>query len=185
MKVQLAVGSSSQEGKRRVPEWFGNHRGTSPQFPSEQLGDPVRWTPQGPFAAGSLSNASRGGLCVAVLPEAPAGEGQRPASDADRLAPACPTPRGCVLPGRAGGDAPCPPGSGARAGVPATAQRVLQNTGSHVSLLSHRLKNEETLLDGKQGKKKRKKARMMCSWTTAPSQFMLGAKSTHRSLPIE
>ena len=107
------------------------------------------------------------------------------ASNADRLAPARPTPRGCILPGRAGGDAPCPPGSGARAGVPATAQRVLQNTGSHVSLLSHRLKNEETLLDGKQGKKKRKKARMMCSWTTAPSQFMLGAKSTHRSLPIE
>lgn len=96
-------------------------------------------------------------------------------------------PRGAAssLGGRAGGDAPCLSGSGARAGVPATAQRVLQNTGSHVSLLSHRLKNEETLLDGKQGKKKRKKVRMMCSWTTAPSQFTLGAKSTHRSLPIE
>lgn len=111
-----------------------------------------------------------------------AARGPGPASGIDRLAPARPTPWGCVLPGQAGGDAPCPPGSGARAGVPATARRLLQNTGSHVSLLSHRLKNEETLLDGKQGKKKRKSTRMMCSWTTAPSQCTLGAKSTHRSL---
>lgn len=111
-----------------------------------------------------------------------AARGPGRASGIDRLAPARPTPWGCVLPRQAGGDAPCPPGSGARARVPATARRLLQNTGSHVSLLSHRLKNEETLLDDKQGKEKRKNARMMCSWTKAPSQCTLGAKSTHRSL---
>ena len=111
-----------------------------------------------------------------------AARGPGPASGIDRLAPARPTPWGCVLPGQAGGDAPCPPGSGAKAGVPATARRLLQNTGSHVSLLSHGLRNEETLLDGEQGKKKRKSTGVVCSWTTAPSQCTLGAKSTHRSL---
>lgn len=49
--------------------------------------------------------------------------------------------------------------------------KILPNTGSLSSCVSHRLKNEETLLNDKQGKKKRKKARMMCFWTTTPSQF--------------
>lgn len=113
-----------------------------------------------------------------------AARGRGQASSIDWLAPARPTPWGCVLPGRAGGEALCPPGSGARAGVPGTARRRLQNTGSHVSLLSHRPKTEETLLDEKQGKKKRKKAGLTCSWATAPSPFTLGAKSTRRPLRI-
>lgn len=67
-------------------------------------------------------------------------------------------------------------------GCPALHGGRLQNTGSHVSLLSHRPKTEETLLDEKQEKEKGKKAGLTCSWATAPSPFTLGAKSTRRPL---
>ena len=45
-------------------------------------------------------------------------------------------------------------------------------------------KIKDLLIHSVQGVRKREKARLKCSWTTAPSPFTLGAKPTHRPLRI-